>query len=525
MAVPPKLLTPWLPLIMSGITTLLLTRLGLVASLEPLTQHFLFKVRGSQPWNEEIVLIKIDEASIKALGWFPWQRDRYAQLIQQLTAADVETIAFNILFSEATAEDQALAQAMEDHGQVLLASAWYKQQTPLMPHPRLGHQAAAIGHMTQVSNALPATVEPYIDEQPALAIATAQVHQLGQGELKLLAVDRPLLPHWPGPVEELQQYSFIDILEERIPKAALRGKIALIGMTAEGFDPLISPIEPSQPASGIHLHAAVLHSYLQQNFLHRPAGNWGILSFLLWGVVLRYGLSRLAERQQLLTLTIGILVWTIVAIVALRANILLPISIPLLLLISTGFSLLLINNIQLQSANRKLQNKATTDALTGLKNRSFFNDHYAYLWQSCSRKKQSLGLIICDVDHFKQYNDTYGHLMGDKCLHRVAQNLKKSLDRSSDIVARYGGEEFVILLPGVTLDQGCDIIERIQYQLSQQAIAHKNSSNSSYITLSFGMACITPTQNQDSDLLIEQADKALYRAKQQGRNCYRAQQL
>ncbi len=525
MAVQSKFLAPWLPLIMSGVVTLILTQLGLVSSLEPFAQRLLFQARGAQPWSEEIVLIKIDEASINALGWFPWQRDRYAQLLHQLTAAEVKTVAFNILFSEETDEDQAFAEAIEDHGQVLLASTWREDQSPWLPSPTLAKKAVAIGHMTQLEKTLPVTVEPHIDAYPALAIATAQTHQLNQGELGLLTFEQPLLAHWPGPINQLQQYSFIDVLEQRIPQGALQGKIALVGMTAAGFDPFTSPIESDLTASGIHLHAAILHSYLQQNFLHKPGQSWGILCLLLWGLGLRFGLSRLTEAKQLIALFIGLLIWPVLGVLSLSFNILLPISFPLLLLTITGFSLLLISNIRLHRINRKLQSKATTDALTGLKNRSFFNDYSAYIWRNSIREKQPICLIICDIDHFKQYNDTYGHLAGDACLSQVARNLQRAVYRTTDLVIRYGGEEFVILLPNSNLEQGCTIAQRIQFQLAQQAIPHKGSSTSDQVTLSFGIACITPSRRDRLMLLIDQADKVLYRAKHEGRDRYKAQQL
>lgn len=521
MAVQFKFLKPWLPTLIGGTATLILSHLGLVSTVEPFTQRLLFQARGAQPWQEDIVLIKIDETSINALGWFPWRRDRYTELLHQLTAAEVETVAFNILFSEATTEDADFAQAMADHGQVLLGTTWYDEKSFLMPTPILADQATAMGHMTQVEKTIPVTIEPYIQDQPALAIATAQVHQLSQGQLNLLTIDQPLLANWPGPIDDLPQYSFIDVLEQRVPKSALAGKIALVGMTAAGFDPLLSPMESSRAASGIHLHAAVLHSYLQQNFLYRPPmAPLGILALLVWGISLRFGLPKLTEGRQLTVLATSILLWPILGILALQVSVLLPITLPMLLLSMTCISLLLVDNTQLHSLNGHLHNQATTDALTGLKNRAFFNDYSAYLWRSCRQEHQSLCLILCDVDHFKQYNDTYGHPQGDRCLYAVAQSLQGSLYRDSEIVARYGGEEFVILLPNATVEQGCTVAQRIQAHLANQAIPHKNSATSAHITLSFGIADGMPQTDERLETLIEQADQALYRAKQAGRDRY-----
>jgi len=525
MAVSKKRLTAWLPLLLSSAATLILVQLGLVSSLTPFAQAWLFQMRRVQPWSEDIVLIKIDQNSLDHLGWFPWERHRYAQLLRKLAAAEVETVAFNIVFSEETDQDDDFAQAMADHGQVLLASAWHRDQAPWLPNPTLANAAAAIGHITQVERTRPASVRPYIQKHPALAIATAQLHQLSQGELQFLFTRQPLFADWPGPVAQIQQYSFVDVLEQRVPAAALRGKVALVGMTAEGFDPFISPLEPDQTASGIHLHAAVLHSSLQQSFLRRPNSVWGWVGLLVWAISLRYGLPRLSERRQLGAVLGTALLWPGLGVLALHANILLPIALPMTLLATTAVAVLLLQNIQLQGLNSQLQSKATTDVVTSLKNRAFFNDYSAYLWQSCLREQQSLCAILCDVDHFKQYNDTYGHLNGDRCLYAVSQSLKNSVYRPADIVARYGGEEFVILLPDSNLDHGCAIARRIQDDLLHQAIPHASSSTSSRVTLSFGIACITPSNGDRLALLLDQADQALYQAKQEGRDRYKTRQL
>lgn len=524
MAIPTKFFRPWLPLVLSGAATLLPLQLGLVSTLEPLAQRLLFQARGARAWPEEIVLIKIDQASLDALGWFPWRRDRYAQLLDQLTAAGADSVSFSILFSEETPEDSAFAAAMARHGQVILAN-WYSSHKRLMPAPELARSAADIGHIVELETAGPATVQPYVQDSPALAIATAAHYQGRRGQLQLLDASQVLLPNWPGPVKQIQQYSFVEVLEQRVPPSAFNGKIVLVGMTAAGFDPLDTPFDSRTAASGIHLHAAVVNSALRQNFLQRPSPQWWILGCMVWAMGLRYGLTKLVERRQLMALCVAILLWPVLGYVALQFNLLLPIALPMVLLAMTCTTILTINNIRLNSINSQLQNKATTDRLTQLKNRAFFDDYSAYLWRDSIQESKPLSFIICDIDHFKKYNDTYGHLAGDQCLSKVAQGLQKAIYRKSDVVARYGGEEFVILLPNTTLEEACPVAERVREQLAQLKLPHKSSSTSDFVTLSLGIACIVPTREDRFETLVEQADQALYRAKSGGRDRYQTKQL
>lgn len=140
-------------------------------------------------------------------------------------------------------------------------------------------------------------------------------------------------------------------------------------------------------------------------------------------------------------------------------------------------------------------------------------------WGRLRREKGQLTLLLCDVDYFKNYNDTYGHLMGDKCLSGIAQAINAILQRPSDIVARYGGDEFVILLPNTNLDGAAHIAEEIRDCIRQLKILHQSSPMNSQITLTMGIGSGFPHDNLPEDRFIWLADKALYEAKANGRNC------
>lgn len=172
---------------------------------------------------------------------------------------------------------------------------------------------------------------------------------------------------------------------------------------------------------------------------------------------------------------------------------------------------------ELEKANQQLQALVTIDELTQIANRRFFNERFSYEWHRLKRERLPLSLIMCDVDHFKRYNDKYGHLRGDECLKKVAQALKLAVKRSSDLVVRYGGEEFAVILPNTPLDGAIHVANNIQQQIKLLAIVH--DSVNSYITISLGVSAVVPHPHFSPEALVEMADHALYEAKKRGRNC------
>jgi len=174
----------------------------------------------------------------------------------------------------------------------------------------------------------------------------------------------------------------------------------------------------------------------------------------------------------------------------------------------------------LKKVNEKLALSAFRDKLTGIYNRAAFDDYFKRTWFQQRRDKKPLSLIFIDVDHFKLYNDTYGHIKGDYCLKYVAQVLKIHTSRPADFVARYGGEEFAILLPD-TMSQGAEhIANSILKRLKKLALQHESSPVARHITVSMGIATLIPTKKHSMESFINDADKALYTSKQLGRNRY-----
>ena len=168
--------------------------------------------------------------------------------------------------------------------------------------------------------------------------------------------------------------------------------------------------------------------------------------------------------------------------------------------------------------NQKLQILANIDSLTQIPNRHRFTEFFNREWRRMTREQSPLAVILCDIDYFKNYNDTFGHQAGDHCLQKVAQAISLAVQRPADLVARYGGEEFVVILPNTEASGALQVAETIRQNVEKLRLEHSQSSISNFVTLSLGVACTIPSQNNSQELLLANADQALYKAKQEGRN-------
>lgn len=177
-----------------------------------------------------------------------------------------------------------------------------------------------------------------------------------------------------------------------------------------------------------------------------------------------------------------------------------------------------LSQTRLLKASQALERLSVQDGLTGIANRRFFQDHLELEWRRARREHRPLALLMIDVDFFKALNDTSGHLAGDECLRQIAQALAKCLRRPGDVVARYGGEELAAILPGADAGKPALLAERVRAAVEALGLEHPASGVSRFVTVSVGAASIVPGRQQNSDTLIASADRALYRAKQGGRN-------
>ena len=181
--------------------------------------------------------------------------------------------------------------------------------------------------------------------------------------------------------------------------------------------------------------------------------------------------------------------------------------------------------LDLGEVQQRLQQLSRMDTLTGLFNRRHFQQYLGQVWQRARHDEAPVAVLMLDVDHFKHYNDRYGHPVGDQCLMQVAHAMQDSLRRPGDLVARYGGEEFIAVLPGADKDTAHQAAERIRDAIIKLGIPHEASATAAVVTASIGViSCRAREGVQEQDLIAE-ADAALYKAKQAGRNQVRSRSL
>jgi diguanylate cyclase (GGDEF)-like protein/PAS domain S-box-containing protein len=169
--------------------------------------------------------------------------------------------------------------------------------------------------------------------------------------------------------------------------------------------------------------------------------------------------------------------------------------------------------------NKQLESLSLQDALTALANRRMYDQAMATEWSRALRNREPISLLVIDIDQFKQYNDCYGHAMGDECLTRVAKALDSVATRTMDLLARYGGEEFVLMLPNTDREAALILAERCRAAVLGLQISHAASAVSDFVTISIGVSTVVPSKNIDPATIFDAADKMLYQAKQNGRNC------
>ncbi len=173
---------------------------------------------------------------------------------------------------------------------------------------------------------------------------------------------------------------------------------------------------------------------------------------------------------------------------------------------------------KLEHANREAEEIARLDSLTGIANRRHMDEYLSREWENALSNQTPLSIILIDIDHFKSFNDRYGHQSGDAALTRVAQCLSHQIHRPADMVARYGGEEFLIILPNTTAEGALTLAEKMRQAILNLKIPHVDSQVEHILTVSCGVSSTIPQSNCSPDRVIHCSDKALYEAKLQGRN-------
>lgn len=299
-------------LLPGGLVTIgfaVLLKLGALQPIEHAAYNTLFYVRGALPWDERLVMVAIDDASLRQIGRFPWSRQQYVRLLKVLSPSDPSVIAFDLVWSEPSADDGQLATAIAAQGGVVLAEARESTGLPLSPVPTLYTAAIATGHIlhTVDMDGIPRKINLQIQDEPAFGLAVAKAYSLVQAQVSLPRSDQPLWINWFGPAQRIPQYSFVDVVQGKVPPQTFQNKIVLVGVTATGFDAVATPFDRNPPVSGTHLQAAVINNLLQGKALQpiaQPQSHPHELMILL--LVAGPGISLLLSVRRE---TVQILIW------------------------------------------------------------------------------------------------------------------------------------------------------------------------------------------------------------------------
>lgn len=293
---------------------------------------------------------------------------------------------------------------------------------------------------------------------------------------------------------------------------------------------------------------AELHAFAQRHLLYSTliSALWGVSGLILFSPQALIQAAHVLLLGSAVVAAMPVLTLSRIALYVQVGTILLPITVNLLLhdepyqwllaltilLLGTllGMVARFVNQLldDLNAAKLQMQEQAHTDPVTQIPNRRFFDQIFKSEWRRAARDSKSLSLLMVDVDYFKRYNDNHGHHAGDQCLQIIAQCIRASARRPADVVARHGGEEFVVLLPNTSLGDAAGLAEGLRKNIEAQRIPHTDNSIPRIVTVSIGVAACVPVVSGSKPMgdnavtypamLLKAADRALYRAKRNGRN-------
>jgi signal transduction histidine kinase/CHASE2 domain-containing sensor protein/response regulator RpfG family c-di-GMP phosphodiesterase len=334
----------WLPGPLAAAIAIGLVQLGASQPVEDFAYNRLTELRGERAWDDRVVVVEIDDASVAEFRDLPGNRSRYTQLIDILRNSNASTIVFDRIFSEVTPADDEFVKTIAQHKAVILAQSWDRQGNPILPNRRLKAAAQAVGHIDKVksNDGVIRQIEPYKKGVNSLAWMAVEGHNLSNyPEIKRPANDRNFWISWPGKVIHANHYSFGSILNPKNEKDKKRlekgfnNKIILVGDTSTGANRIDTPFDRAEGVSSIYLHAAIVDNLLQRIQLTMVPDLWLYLILLGVSPLLSYQISRLTYGQRfvaVLALSGG---WIAIATMALANNYCLPVTAPITLVLLT----------------------------------------------------------------------------------------------------------------------------------------------------------------------------------------------
>lgn len=535
---------------------------GLFQLIEWATLDQFFRLRPQEPADPRIVIVTINESDIRRLGQWPVPDAVLAKLIEKLKTQQPRAIGLD-LYRDLPVEPghQELVRVFKSTPNLIGVEKVVGDA--VRPPPTLSQlsQVAIADFVLDADGKVrrglisvkPQNSQTRLSLGVRLSLMYLETEGITlhreRGQLRLgQAVFVPfrgndggyvraddggyqILLNYRGTQENFHTVSMTDVLENRISTDLVRDRIVLIGSTAESIkDFFYTPYSSSFVTSPKQTPAVVIQANLTSQILSAALDGRPLIRVwaepLEWLWILVWSFTGATVSRKLLqanrfrknvypglpVLGILLLGGSLISgsYLAFLGGWWIPVVSPLLAL--TGSTILTAGN-----HNQGLQRLASTDGLTQVANRRFFDEYLGQEWWRSTRDKKHLSLILCDVDSFKIYNDTYGHQAGDDCLQQIVTAILDAV-RSADLVARYGGEEFAVVLPDTNSENAVEVAQRIRFQVKALQIVHANSPVSQYVTVSCGVASTVADSESSPADLIAAADEALYIAKEQGRD-------
>jgi len=553
--------------LIAGTVVLFLFLSDTFGKFELVTLDQRFRLRPQKPVDDDIVLVEMGEDSIDAIGRWPWPREWHATLITVLKKYGANLVIFDVIFDKPSSESQdlVLAQAIQSAGNVYLpfvfqfkkGDSGLLEETPdnirgvIAPLGDFSSNAKGEGHVNVAPDMdgklrrVPLIIDFDGKSHQQIAFKVAcdylgvkdkdiiiesgrrvVLRNIPSGDIRIpIDSHDQMLVNWAGPWRStFRHLSYIDIISsykqalagERpvIDLAQLKGKICIVGLTASGlYDIRPTPLEAAYPVVG--MNANVINNILKNDFISAVSSGINIMLIYLMGILIAVVVSKarfLRGAVYTSALIAGYIVVSFLVFAFFGKWV--AIVYPAASMFISFLGVTLYHEAVLALERRKYFDLSIRDGLTKLFNIRHFKEILDREFKVCvGRKTKRLSLIMTDVDHFKNFNDTYGHQVGDFVLKRVARMFKDG-SRAQDVVARYGGEEFIMMLPGTDVEDARKIAERIRERIEQAPLKRSNETYS--VTVSLGVATLEDEKTKEE--LIKKVDDALYVAKRTGRN-------
>jgi len=524
-----------------------------LARLELLTSDIYFRLRGPLQSRQPIMIVEVTDNDVAKIGRWPWKRSWHAAMTKVLTDLGAEAVYFDIIFSEPSDEenDKLFEESIKLSGNVYLPYVFpsrpYDIDDALLPIKRFSENVKGMGGMNVYPDddgtirriPLLFTGEsgtyPHITLKLFMDMRGYKIKHIGEKELMLssgkdhlsipLVGDNSLTINWKGKwTESFKHFSFIDILagyqnllEGRDPgfdPDDFKDAVCLVGITGFGlYDIKPIPLEPEYP--GVGIIANTIYTLLEKKFIYVVPRWLNLLVIYVMTLLPAFLIMGEKPFRETAIVFLAAVLYFAVSFYLFMRGIRINLFFPLAGLISSFITVGTYNFVRTAVAKQSLFNISITDGLTGLCNVRYFKVLLeTQIKMAKSGMSKGFAVVLSDIDHFKSFNDTYGHQVGDLVLQEVASTMKSAV-RATDVVARYGGEEIITLVKNVSLKLALHVTEKMRASLDENKFS--DGKNTYHVTSSFGVATYQPEDTVDS--IIKRADEALYKSKEAGRNC------